>query len=93
MAGAIQQPLMEVAQDDNGPTVLAPKMDEVVCAHNFFRRKGTKPILQATVQALSLRRMGKNWRSAVPISSGVQLGRVPATSAYFVEMDPLKINN
>ena len=27
----------------------APKMDDVVCAHNFFRRKGTKPILQATV--------------------------------------------
>jgi hypothetical protein len=27
----------------------APKTDEVVCAHNFFRRKGTKPILQATV--------------------------------------------
>ena len=26
-----------------------PKMDEVVCAHNFFSRKGTKPILQATV--------------------------------------------
>jgi hypothetical protein len=93
VAGAIQQPLMEVAQDDNGPTVPAPKMDEVVCAHNFFRRKGTKPILQATVQALRLplirRRMGKNWRSAATISSGVQL----ATSAYFVEMDPLKINN
>jgi hypothetical protein len=27
----------------------APKIDEVVCAHNFFRRKGTKPILQVTV--------------------------------------------
>jgi hypothetical protein len=55
VAGVIQQPLMEVAQvlgstrDDNGPTVPAPKMDEVVCAHNFLRRKGTKPILQATV--------------------------------------------
>jgi hypothetical protein len=30
-------------------TVSAPKMDEVVCAHNFFKRKGAKPILQATV--------------------------------------------
>jgi hypothetical protein len=26
-----------------------PKMDNVVCAHNFFKRKGTKPILQVTV--------------------------------------------
>jgi len=32
-----------------GATAPAPKMDEVVCAHNFFRRKGTKPILQVTV--------------------------------------------
>jgi hypothetical protein len=28
-----------------------PKMDEVVCAHNFFTRKGAKPILQATVHS------------------------------------------
>jgi hypothetical protein len=27
----------------------ALKMDAVVCAHFFFRRKGTKPILQVTV--------------------------------------------
>jgi hypothetical protein len=49
---------MEVAQvlrstwDDKGATAPAPKMDEVVCAHNFFRRKGTKPILQVTVPIL-----------------------------------------
>jgi hypothetical protein len=24
-------------------------MDEVVCTHNFFRQKGTKPILQVTI--------------------------------------------
>jgi hypothetical protein len=35
--------------DVKGATAPAPKMDEVVCAHNFFRRKGTKPILQVTV--------------------------------------------
>jgi hypothetical protein len=29
--------------------VLAPKLDEVVCAHSCFKRKGAKPILQATV--------------------------------------------
>jgi hypothetical protein len=29
--------------------VLAPKMAEVVCAQNFFRRNRTKPILQVTV--------------------------------------------
>jgi hypothetical protein len=29
--------------------VLALKMADVVCARNFFRRKGTKPILQVTV--------------------------------------------
>ena len=27
-------------------TVSAPKMDEVVCARNFLKRKGAKPILQ-----------------------------------------------
>ena len=26
-----------------------PKMDKLVCAHSFFKRKGAKPILQATV--------------------------------------------
>jgi hypothetical protein len=29
--------------------VSAPKMDEVVCAHNLSKRKEAKPILQATV--------------------------------------------
>jgi hypothetical protein len=29
--------------------VSAPKVADVVCAQNFFRRKGTKPILQVTV--------------------------------------------
>jgi hypothetical protein len=33
-------------------TVLASKMADVVCAQIFFRRKGTKPILQVTVQVL-----------------------------------------
>jgi hypothetical protein len=32
-------------------TVSAPKMTDVVCAQNFFRRKGTKSILQVTVPA------------------------------------------
>jgi hypothetical protein len=27
----------------------APKIADVVCAQKFFRRKGTKPILQVTV--------------------------------------------
>ena len=27
----------------------APKLDEVVCAHSFFKRRRAKPILQATV--------------------------------------------
>jgi len=31
-----------------GATASAPKMDEVVCAPKKFRRKGAKPILQAT---------------------------------------------
>ena len=40
-------------RDDKGATGRQlPKMDEVVYAHNFFRRKGTKPILQATVPHL-----------------------------------------
>ncbi len=66
MAGAIQQPLIEVAQvlrstrDDNGPTAPAPKMDEVVCAHKFSRRKGTKPILQVTVQYLDRRSLNRD---------------------------------
>jgi hypothetical protein len=34
---------------DKRSTVSAPKMDKVVCAHNLFKRKGAKPILQATV--------------------------------------------
>jgi hypothetical protein len=29
--------------------VSAPKMADVVCAHNFFKQKRTKPILQVTV--------------------------------------------
>jgi hypothetical protein len=29
--------------------VSAPKLADVVCAQIFFRRKGTKPILQVTV--------------------------------------------
>jgi hypothetical protein len=33
-----------------GDMAPAPKVDGVVCAHNSFRRNGTKPILQATVQ-------------------------------------------
>jgi hypothetical protein len=32
-------------------TAPAPNMDDVVCTHNFFWRKGTKPILQVTVTA------------------------------------------
>ena len=38
-----------------GATAPAPKMDEVVCAHNFLG-EGTKPILQATVRMLGARR-------------------------------------
>lgn len=34
---------------NKGATASAPKLDEVVCAHNFSTRKGAKPILQATV--------------------------------------------
>jgi hypothetical protein len=51
---------MEAAQvlrntrDHKRATALAPKMDEVVCAH-FFRRKGAKPILQATVYENGIR--------------------------------------
>ena len=30
--------------------VLAPKMADVVCAQNFSKRKGTKPILQVTIE-------------------------------------------
>jgi hypothetical protein len=42
VAGCSEQPLMEVAQvlrrtwDDRGATVPAPKMDDLVCAHNLF---------------------------------------------------------
>jgi hypothetical protein len=35
--------------ENKGALASAPKMNEVVCAHNFFRRKETKPILQVTV--------------------------------------------
>jgi hypothetical protein len=41
--------VLQSTLDDKGGTVSALKMDEVVCAHNFFKRKGAKPILQATV--------------------------------------------
>jgi hypothetical protein len=41
--------VLQSTQEDKGGTVSASKMDEVVCAHNFFKRKGAKPILQATV--------------------------------------------
>jgi hypothetical protein len=41
--------VLQSTRDDKGDTASAPKMDEVVCAHNFFKRKGAKPILQATV--------------------------------------------
>jgi hypothetical protein len=34
--------------------VSAPKMADVVCAQNFFRRKGTKPILQVTVVEVTI---------------------------------------
>jgi hypothetical protein len=34
---------------NGGAQVSAPKLDEVVCAHNFSKRKGAEPILQATV--------------------------------------------
>jgi hypothetical protein len=33
--------------------VSAPKAANVVCAHNFFKRKGAKPILQVTVHGSS----------------------------------------
>jgi hypothetical protein len=29
--------------------VSAPKLDEVVCTHSFFKRRRAKPILQAIV--------------------------------------------
>jgi hypothetical protein len=53
-----EQPSMEVAQvlrstwDNRGVTALAPKRDKMVCAHNFFGRRGAKPILQVTVSNL-----------------------------------------
>jgi hypothetical protein len=36
--------------DDKHERLSALKMADVVCAQNFFRRKGTKPILQVTVE-------------------------------------------
>jgi hypothetical protein len=45
--------VLQSTQEDKGGTVSASKMDEVVCAHNFFKRKGAKPILQATVASLA----------------------------------------
>jgi len=30
--------------------VLAPKVANVVCARNLFKRRGAKPILQVTIQ-------------------------------------------
>jgi hypothetical protein len=29
------------------------KVDEVVCAHTFFKRKGAKPILQVTISLVA----------------------------------------
>jgi len=50
----IQVRSAERVQHDTGTTALVPKMDEMVRAHNIFKRKGTKPILQATVSGMSL---------------------------------------
>ena len=36
----------------------APKMVDVVCAQKLFRRKGTKPILQVTVERNRLTSVG-----------------------------------
>jgi hypothetical protein len=53
-AGCHRATLMEVGQvlgstwDDRGATAPAPKMNDVVCAHNFFSER-TKPILLVTV--------------------------------------------
>jgi len=41
--------VLQSTRDDKGATTSAPKMDQVVCAQNLFKRKGAKPILQATV--------------------------------------------
>ena len=64
----------------------APKMDEVVCAHNFLGEKGTKPmpILQATVTAArsECRASGKILISAaepvIEIRDRVVVGHSPA---------------
>ena len=50
-------------------------MDEVVCAHNFFKRKGAKPILQATVYVQNYGIRAKGWhvsRLTVTIVSTLQ---------------------
>jgi len=35
-------------------SVVAPKMNEVVCAYNFLMQEGAKPILQSTIPCLQL---------------------------------------
>ena len=41
----------------------APKWDDMACAHNFFRRKGTKPILQVSVASQSEINDPKHYKS------------------------------
>jgi hypothetical protein len=41
--------VLQSTRDNKGGTESAPEMDVVVCAHNFFKQKGAKPILHVTV--------------------------------------------
>jgi hypothetical protein len=43
-----------VYRDDKGAMASRPKLDRVVRAHNLFKRKRAKPILQATVLACTV---------------------------------------
>ena len=62
--------------DDRGATVPALKIDDMVCAHNLFRRKGTKPILQVTVHTWTGFRTVK--LPGPEVELGCQKGRLEA---------------
>jgi hypothetical protein len=59
--------------------VSTPQMDEVVCAHNFSKWKGAKPIVQATVVSpqhldgvlgLHVRVIQALWFAGLPLDAG-----------------------
>jgi len=69
----------------------------VVCAHNFFRRKGTKPILQVTVmevaQVLQSTQDNKGATAPAPKLDNVVCakGGEADFASYFTEYEYLRV--